>query len=261
MSAVPEARTSALHIRDLRAAYGRVEVLHGIDLDVDTGSIVSILGPNGAGKTSLLRAISRTIRTTGTIELDGRDITGLPTSRVARLGLGHVPEGRGTFSELTVEENLRLGVISRPRDLRTQGAEDLEFIYGVFPILQEFRARPAGALSGGQAQMLAVSRALLARPRLLLVDEPSLGLAPLTMTQLFDSFRGLRDRWDTTIVLAEQNARLSLKIADHAVVLARGRVVLAGPAADLRDSDAIARSYLGVPADASAPSGERTTHE
>jgi branched-chain amino acid transport system ATP-binding protein len=252
---------STLRIRELRASYGRVEVLHGIDADVEAGSIVSVLGPNGAGKTSLLRAISRTIRTTGTIEFGGQDITRRTTSAVAKIGLGHVPEGRGTFPDLTVEENLRIGGISRPRALRAQRREDMGFIYEVFPVLDEFRARPAATLSGGQAQMLAVSRALLARPRLLLVDEPSLGLAPLTVSQLFESFRTLRRRWDLTIVLAEQNARLSLKIADHAIVLARGTVALTGPADRLRDSEEIARSYLGIGDGALPPAaaeGERS---
>lgn len=168
---------SLLSLRGVTAAYGRVEVLHGIDLEIDQGSITAILGPNGAGKTSLLRAISRTVSVRGDRSFDGTDLSRLRTAQIARLGIGHVPEGRGTFADFTVEENLRLGSIGRPTARRQLAAADLARVYRTFPILAEFRKRPAGALSGGQAQMLAVARALLARPRLLLVDEPSLGLA------------------------------------------------------------------------------------
>lgn len=236
---------SLLEITDLHAGYGRVEVLHGVDLVVDEGSIVALLGANGAGKTSLLRAISRAIDSRGGRVFDGQDISRLTTARIAKLGIGHVPEGRGTFGEFSVEENLRLGAISRPRALRDSIPDDLELVYETFPILREFRRRPAGAVSGGQAQMLAVARALLARPRLLLIDEPSLGLAPLTAQELFGRLAQLRDDWSLTIVLAEQNARLSLEVADRAVLLARGRVVHEGPAEDLATTDAVQSSYLG----------------
>ena len=235
-----------LEIRGLRARYGRVEVLHDIDLTVEEGSVVALLGANGAAKTSLLRAISRAIDSTGTRTFDGTDISRLSTARIAKLGIGHVPEGRGTFGDFSVEENLRLGAISRPRSQRADIPKDLDVVYETFPILKEFRRRPAGALSGGQAQMLAVARALLGRPRLLLIDEPSLGLAPLTAQELFGRLTQLRDEWSLTIVLAEQNARLSLAIADRAVLLARGRIEHDGPADDLATVDAIHRSYLGV---------------
>jgi branched-chain amino acid transport system ATP-binding protein len=238
-----------LEVSQLSARYGRVEVLHGIDLSVDEGAIVAVLGANGAGKTSLLRAISRAIDSRGRRVFDGVDISHASTARIARLGIGHVPEGRGTFADFTVEENLRLGAIARGRELRSEVPADLRLVYETFPILQEFRRRPAGALSGGQAQMLAVARALLARPRLLLIDEPSLGLAPLTAQELFGRLKQLRDDWSLTIVLAEQNARLSLGIADRAVLLSRGRVVHDGPAGDLATVDAVHRSYLGVAAE------------
>ncbi|TFV81006.1 ABC transporter ATP-binding protein [Microbacterium sp. dk485] len=230
---------------NLRARYGGVQVLHGVDLAIEEGEIVALLGANGAGKTTLLRALSRQVASSGAITLAGTRIDGLSTARVARLGLGHVPEGRGTFTELTVEENLRLGALARPRNLRARTAADLDLISETFPVLHEMRSRQAGALSGGQAQMLAVARALLARPRLLLVDEPSLGLAPLTTLELFNRFQSLRDAWSLTILLAEQNARLSLRIADRAIVLSRGSVALEGPAAELQDHDSLRAAYLG----------------
>ncbi|WP_417510011.1 ABC transporter ATP-binding protein [Microbacterium sp.] len=236
---------SLLSLRGVTAAYGKVEVLHGIDLDIDEGSIVAVLGPNGAGKTSLLRAISRTITVNGTRTFAGTDIARLRTPQIARLGVGHVPEGRGTFSDFTVEENLRLGTVARPSARRTDSADDLARVFRSFPILEEFRKRPAGALSGGQAQMLAIGRALLARPRLLLVDEPSLGLAPLTTKELFSQFTALRTEWDLTVLLAEQNARLSLAVADRVVLLSRGRVVHDGPAAEYQSTDALQAHYLG----------------
>lgn len=243
-----------LQVSGLRARYGRVEVLHGVDLAVEEGSIVALLGANGAGKTSLLRAISRTIDAHGSRVFDGHDISRIPAARIARLGIGHVPEGRGTFADFTVAENLHLGAISRRRDARATTDADLELVYETFPVLKEYRKRPAGALSGGQAQMLAVARALLARPRLLMIDEPSLGLAPLTTQELFGRLAQLRREWSLTIILAEQNARLSLAIADRAVLLSRGRVVHEGPADDLATVDAVHASYLGA-------SGEPTKGE
>lgn len=236
---------SLLSLRGVSAGYGKVEVLHGIDLDVEEGAIVAVLGPNGAGKSTLLRAISRTISVQGERTFAGTDIARLRTPQISRLGVGHVPEGRGTFSDFTVDENLRLGALARPAALRSESAKDLKRILQTFPILEEFRRRPAGALSGGQAQMLAVGRALLARPRLLLVDEPSLGLAPLTTKELFSQFTALRADWDLTILLAEQNARLSLAVADRVVLLSRGRVVHEGPAAEYSAADALNAHYLG----------------
>ena len=250
---------SLLEIRGLRARYGRVEVLHDIDLTVEEGSVVALLGANGAGKTSLLRAISRAIDSTGTRTFAGTDISRLSTARIAKLGIGHVPEGRGTFGDFSVEENLRLGAISRPRDQRGDISKDLDVVFETFPILKQFRRRPAGALSGGQAQMLAVARALLGRPRQLLIDEPSLGLAPLTAQELFGRLTQLRDEWSLTIILAEQNARLSLAIADRAVLLARGRIEHDGPADDLATVDAIHRGYFGPGQHVHDPSETPTT--
>ena len=240
---------SLLQVSGLRASYGRVEVLHGIDLRVEEGQIVAILGANGAGKTSLLRALSNMIATTGERRFDGVDLGGRSSAAVTRLGIGHVPEGRGTFTDFTVEENLRLGAISRPRSLRGSIDADLDLVYQTFPILLEFRRRQAGTLSGGQAQMLAIGRALLARPRLLLVDEPSLGLAPLTTSELFGRFVALREAWSLTILLAEQNARLSLKVADRAVLFSRGRVVHEGSTSDPATAAALHHIYLGEDAD------------
>ncbi|MGM7669257.1 ABC transporter ATP-binding protein [Microbacterium sp. A93] len=236
---------SLLELRGVTAAYGKVEVLHGIDLAIEEGSIVALLGPNGAGKTSLLRAISRTVAVGGARSFDGVDLARLRTAQIAKLGIGHVPEGRGTFADFTVEENLQLGITARPRGRRSAADADLQRVFRSFPVLEQFRKRPAGALSGGQAQMLAVARALLARPRLLLVDEPSLGLAPLTTKELFAQFVSLRDEWELTILLAEQNARLSLAVADRAVLLSRGRVVHDGPAADYRSTVALDEHYFG----------------
>jgi branched-chain amino acid transport system ATP-binding protein len=234
-----------LQTRGLVARYGSVEVLHGIDLAISDGEIVVVLGPNGAGKTTLLRAISRVVSTHGDIELAGTNVAGWTGARMARAGVGHVPEGRGTFADLTVQENLRLGALARPRTLRSSIQADLAHVYETFPVLADMKRCVAGLMSGGQQQMLAVGRALMARPRLLLIDEPSLGLAPIPTRQLFEVLAQLRTDWATSLVIVEQNARLSLAVADHVVVLAGGRVAAVGPAAELRDGDAIKRAYLG----------------
>ncbi|MDL4817309.1 ABC transporter ATP-binding protein [Actinomadura opuntiae] len=235
-----------LRARDLTARYGAVQVLHGVSVDVGEGEMVALLGANGAGKTTLLRAVSRGVVTTGTVAFDGRDITRLDAIGAARARIGHVPQGRGTFAELSVEENLRLGLMGRPASLRADSDRDLERVHTMFPVLRDMRNRPAGALSGGQQQMLALGRALLARPRLLLVDEPSLGLAPRTTAELFEALAGIRAAWSTAVLLAEQNARLSLRVADRAIVLARGRVVRSCAAADLADDAELRAAYLGT---------------
>ena len=240
---------SLLEVAGLHASYGKVEVLHGIDLQIEESEIVAVLGANGAGKTSFLRALSGVIATRGKRRFDGVDLAGRSTAAIARLGIGHVPEGRGTFTDFTVEENLRLGAVCRPRARRADIGQDLELVFETFPILAEFRKRQAGALSGGQAQMLAIARALLARPRLLLVDEPSLGLAPLTTTELFSRLVELRDAWSLTILLAEQNARLSLKVADRAVLFSRGLIVHEGRTDDPATVEALHHIYLGEDAD------------
>jgi branched-chain amino acid transport system ATP-binding protein len=233
---------SLLEVDDLRATYGQGHVLHGISLAVEEGQIVSVLGPNGAGKTTTLRAVSGTVATTGRIVFDGRDIRGWAPDKIARQGVAHVPEGRGTFTELTVEENLRVGAYTRKNGV----GEDIARCYEWFPRLGERRTQHAGSLSGGEQQMLAVSRALMLRPRLLLLDEPSLGLAPLLTKELFAILEGIARDEGITVLIVEQNANLVLKFADYAYVLESGRIALDGDAAEIQSEDAVKRSYLGV---------------
>jgi branched-chain amino acid transport system ATP-binding protein len=234
-----------LEVEGLTAGYGNVEVLHGIDLTVDAGEKVVLLGPNGAGKTTFLKAVSRTVTNAGSVTFDGHSLRRKEASAVARLGVGHVPAGRGTFVDLTVLENLQLGQLGHRGGAAKDRSADLDLIFETFPVLGEFRARTAGQLSGGQQQMLALGRALLARPKLLLVDEPSLGLAPLVVRDLFASLLSLQTRWGLALLLAEQNARLSLSLADRAYVLAGGRVVLSGRA-DQISTEQLHAAYLGA---------------
>jgi len=230
-----------LALRDVDARYGQVQALRGISLTVEAGEIVAILGANGAGKTTTLRAISGTVRRTGTLELDGRPLGRRGPEQTARLGVAHVPEGRGTFVELTVWENLRLGAHTR----RGSPKDDLAHVLRYFPWLEGRRTQQAGTLSGGEQQMLALARALMQRPRLLLLDEPSLGLAPLVVGEIFRIVRELNEREGTAILLVEQNARTSLATAARAYVLEVGRVAFEGSSADLRERDDVRRSYLG----------------
>ena len=233
---------SLLEVEELCATYGQGYVLHGVSFTVDEGQIVSILGPNGAGKTTTLRAISGVVRTTGRIALDGVDVAGESPDRIARRGIAHVPEGRGTFTELSVDDNLRVGAYTRRDGVR----EDIARCYEWFPRLGERRDQHAGSLSGGEQQMLAVSRALMLRPRLLLLDEPSLGLAPLLTRELFGILEGIARDEGITVLIVEQNANLVLKFADYAYVLESGRIALDGEAAQVQADEAIKRSYLGV---------------
>ena len=233
--------TALLEIAELTAAYGPVRALHGVDLSVPEGRVVALLGPNGAGKTTTLRAVCGMVKAAGRVHYRGKDILGMAPEKVVRLGVAHVPEGRGTFNDLTVAENLRLGAYGR-KDKEV--ATDLDRWYGVFPRLAERRSQQAGSLSGGEQQMLAIARALLSRPVLLLLDEPSLGLAPRVTRELFDVLADVKAS-GTSMVLVEQNAALALELADTAYVLEAGRTVLSGPAADLRGNDAVRRSYLG----------------
>jgi branched-chain amino acid transport system ATP-binding protein len=235
-----------LEMIGVHASYQGVEALHGLDLEVGEGEMVALLGANGAGKTTTLRAVSGTVSTRGTIRFGGDDVSRRPAHRVARLGVGHVPEGRGTFADLTVAENLTLGSLARGRRLADRAGADLDAVLELFPILREFSRRPAGALSGGQQQMLAIARAILGRPRLLLVDEPSLGLAPLVIGEILRSLRELQTEWQLSILLAEQNARRALAVADRAYVLESGRVVAAGTSAELREATAVQDAYLGA---------------
>ena len=232
-----------LEAEDLQAFYGRVKALHGVTFSIEPGGITTILGANGAGKTTILRAISRMVRTTGTVRFGGERIDRLAPEAVAARGVAHVPEGRGTFVNLTVEENLRVGFYAR-RD-KAGVAEDLDRVYRYFPVLAERRRQMAGTLSGGEQQMLAVSRALMLGPRLLLLDEPSLGLAPLVVQEIFRILRAINAEHGVSILLVEQNARLALDLADHVFLLETGRVVMSGLSSVLAQDDAIRRSYLG----------------
>src|SRR5690242_5993333 len=228
-----------LRVDSLRVSYGAVVALDGVSFEVADGSITAVLGANGAGKTSLLRTISGLVRArSGSIAFDGREIDGAAAEDIARLGIAHVPEGRGVITELTVEENLRLGGLWRR-------ADDGERIYGLFPPLRERRAKPAGTLSGGERQMLVIGRALMARPRLLLLDEPSLGLAPRVAAQIVALLRDERDRSGLTVLLVEQNARSALSVADRAVVLALGRVAAAAEPEALAADETLRHAYLG----------------
>ena len=232
-----------LETEGLEAQYGWTKVLHGIRFAVDEGGITTILGANGAGKTTTLRAVCGMVKTSGEIRFDGRRIGGRPTENIVRLGIAHVPEGRGTFMQLTVEENLRLGAYGRTA--RGSLARDFTRVYEYFPVLGERRRQIAGSLSGGEQQMLAVARALMLRPRLLLLDEPSLGLAPLVVREIFRIVRAINREERVGVLLVEQNAAMALDLADHAYLLETGRVVMSGPSAELRQNDAIRRSYLG----------------
>jgi branched-chain amino acid transport system ATP-binding protein len=231
-----------LEAKGLHAAYGETRVLHGIDFSVEDGGVTALLGANGAGKTTTLRAICGMVRTRGDIIFGGETISGMATEDVVRRGVAHVPDGRGTFMELTVEENMRLGSITR-KDREIEA--DFERMFGYFPRLKERFRQQAGTLSGGEQQMLAITRALLLRPRLLLLDEPSFGLAPLIVKEIFNIMRRIRDEEKVSILLVEQNASLALAFAEDAYLLETGRIVVSGKAADISKDESIRRSYLG----------------
>jgi branched-chain amino acid transport system ATP-binding protein len=235
--------SAILETRGLRAAYGPTKVLHGIDLAVEQGGITTLLGANGAGKTTTLRAIcNMMVRTTGEVIFAGARIDGKATEDIVRLGIAHVPDGRGTFASLTVEENLRLGAYTR----RDKGvAADYQRIYGYFPRLAERRKQQAGTLSGGEQQMLAISRALMLRPRLLLLDEPSFGLAPLIVQEIFRILRAINQQEEVSVLLVEQNASMALALADHAYLLETGEIVIGGKAAVIGSDESVRRAYLG----------------
>ena len=233
--------SSLLELEDVEARYGPVHALHGISLVLDEGTIVAVLGPNGAGKTTTLRAISGTVRRSGRIVFAGRALDRLGPNAVARLGVAHVPEGRGTFAELTVWENLRLGAYTR----RGSIAPEPERVFTYFPWLSERRRQAAGTLSGGEQQMLALARAFLHRPRLLLLDEPSLGLAPVLVAEIFRIVRELNEDEGLSVLVVEQNAHLALQAAHTGYVLEAGRVALSGTSDALRADDSVRRSYLG----------------
>ncbi|KQP13153.1 ABC transporter ATP-binding protein [Pseudorhodoferax sp. Leaf267] len=236
--------TKLLEVRGLHAAYGPTRVLQGIDLDVGDGEVVALLGANGAGKTTTLRALCQMmVSTQGTITLAGQRIDGRATEQIAKAGVGHVPDGRGTFLGLTTEENLRLGGYARAS--RAGIEDDLAKVYDYFPRLKERHAQQAGTLSGGEQQMLAIGRALMGKPRLLLLDEPSFGLAPLIVKDIFAIMRRINQEERVSILLVEQNAKLALALAGTAYLIETGRIVLHGPSDEIRSNDAVRRAYLG----------------
>jgi branched-chain amino acid transport system ATP-binding protein len=235
--------SALLEVTDLHAGYGPTNVLSGIGFTVEAGGITALLGANGAGKTSTLRAVCGMIRRRGAIRFAGQSIETRATEDIVRLGLAHVPDGRGTFVQLTTEENLRVGAMTR-RD-RVGVAGDMEKVYGYFPRLRERRGQQAGTLSGGEQQMLAIARALMLRPKLLVLDEPSFGLAPMVVQDIFRIMRTVNQQEKVSILLVEQNAKLALELADHAYLLETGKVVLGGPAAQIRDDESVRKAYLG----------------
>ena len=235
--------TAILETRGLNAAYGSTQVLQSIDLAVESGGIVTLLGANGAGKTTTLRALcNMMVRSSGEVYFAGQRVDGKATEDIVRLGIAHVPDGRGTFVSLSVEENLRLGAYTRRDKLI---AQDFERVYTYFPRLKERRRQQAGTLSGGEQQMLAISRALMLRPKLLLLDEPSFGLAPLIVQEIFRILRAINKQEGTSMLLVEQNANIALELADHAYLLETGRVIMGGPSSVISSDESVRRAYLG----------------
>jgi branched-chain amino acid transport system ATP-binding protein len=235
--------SALLEVEGLHAAYGATPVLHGIDFAVEEGGITTLLGANGAGKTTTLRAVCGMVARSGRVRFDGQSIESESTESIVRRGVAHVPEGRGTFVKLTVEENLRIGAFGR-RD-RQGIAADMERMYQHFPKLAERRVQQAGTLSGGEQQMLAIARALMLRPRLLVLDEPSFGLGPMVVASIFEIMHTVRRDQQVSILLVEQNASLALELADHAYLIETGRVVMSGTSRSFRDNEQVRRSYLG----------------
>jgi branched-chain amino acid transport system ATP-binding protein len=235
--------SAILRARGLKAFYGPIEALRGVDFEVEEGGVTAMLGANGAGKTTALRAISAMIRREGELEFRGKPLRARAPEDVARLGVAHVPDGRGTFTDLTVEENLRLGAYVR-RD-RAAVRSDFGRVFGYFPRLAERLKQQAGTLSGGEQQMLAISRALLSKPALLLLDEPSFGLAPLVVAEIFRILSAINANEGVSILIVEQNANLALDLASRAYLLETGRVVVGGPASAIRADDSVRRAYLG----------------
>lgn len=232
-----------LEVDQLHASYGQTRVLHGLSFNLAEGGITTILGANGAGKTTTLRAVCGMVKTTGSIRFDGVAIDRLVTEDIVRLGIAHVPEGRGTFVRLSVEENLRVAAVTRRNTAQMKA--DIERVYSYFPRLRERFKQQAGTLSGGEQQMLAVGRALMLQPRLLLLDEPSFGLAPIVTQDIFRILAEVNKETSVSILLVEQNAALALDLADHAYLLETGRVVMSGTANSIGADESVARSYLG----------------
>lgn len=232
-----------LEVQDLQAWYGTTQALFGLNFSLEKGGITTILGANGAGKTTTLRAICQTVKTQGSVVLLGQSVGGYATDKIVRMGVAHVPDGRGTFTGLTVLENLRLGAYTR-RD-KDAVAQDIERMFARFPRLKERYNQQAGTLSGGEQQMLAISRALMLRPTLLLLDEPSFGLAPLIVQEIFEIMRNINQVDQVSMLLVEQNATLALELADYAYLLETGKVVLSGTAQEIRCDESVRRTYLG----------------
>jgi branched-chain amino acid transport system ATP-binding protein len=232
-----------LDVKGLKAWYGPTQVLFDVDFSLAHGQITAILGANGAGKTTTLRAICQAVRTGGSVSFDGQQLVGKSTEAVVRMGVAQVPDGRGTFTALSVEDNLKLGAYVR-KD-RAEVARDIDRAYERFPRLKERRHQQAGTLSGGEQQMLAISRALMLRPRLLLLDEPSFGLAPLIVAEIFRIMRRINEEEKVSMLLVEQNAAIALDLAHHAYLLETGRIAISGPAEDIKKDETIRRVYLG----------------
>jgi branched-chain amino acid transport system ATP-binding protein len=232
-----------LEVNKLCASYGATQVLYDVDFALEAGHITAILGANGAGKTTTLRALCQVVKTSGSIQFDGQQLVGKSTEAVVRMGVAHVPDGRGTFTGLSVEENLRLGAYVRHN--RSEMEQDMERMFTRFPILKQRRHQQAGTLSGGEQQMLAISRALMLRPKLLLLDEPSFGLAPLIVAEIFRIMRTINQEDGVSMLLVEQNASLALDLADHAYLLETGRVALSGPSETIKNDESVRRAYLG----------------
>jgi branched-chain amino acid transport system ATP-binding protein len=235
--------SALLELEDVHCGYGQTSVLHGVTLSVPEGGIVSLLGANGAGKTTTLRAITGGVRWLGEIRFAGRSLHRMPTEDIVSLGIAHVPEGRGILTELTVDENLKLGAHKRKDGAAIH--RDYDRVFEYFPVLRERRRLSASTLSGGEQQMLAVARAMLMKPRLMLLDEPSLGLAPLVVRSIFEIIRTINQTDHVAVLLVEQNARLALELSTDAYVLEVGRVAVSGKSADLQGQDSVRRSYLG----------------
>ncbi len=233
---------SLLALKGVRASYGPVEALHGIDLTVNDGEVTVVLGANGAGKTTTIRSICQMVSTSGSITFDGMSLSGKSTSDIARLGVAHVPQGRGTFADLTVAENLEVGAFRRKKQ---NLSAEFDRWYTFFPRLGERRTQIAGSLSGGEQQMLAVARAMMSLPKLLLLDEPSLGLAPIIVEDLFARLKTIKKEEGVTMLVVEQNATLAFDIADRAYVLEAGQIALSGTSDELKNDDAVRRAYLG----------------
>jgi len=232
-----------LEVKGLKAFYGQTQSLYDVGFEIETGGITTLLGANGAGKTTTLRAICNMVRTEGLVRFDGKDLGGMPTEEIVRLRIAHVPEGRGTFTTLTVDENLRIAAYTRKDKQAVR--DELERVFTYFPRLKERVQQQAGTLSGGEQQMLAIARALMLGPRLMLLDEPSFGLAPLIVVEIFRILRRINEEEKVSILLVEQNASIALETAAHAYVLEAGKVAVSGPSAELQQNEAVRRSYLG----------------